>query len=219
MCFSATASFIASAGLFSVFAYSVKVARSLNFRALVSITMPLFFSLQQATEGMVWIALNNKNQELAITFSIIYGLFANVLWPIYVPLLGFVNEPNSKRKFAFFLFMLGGVIYGIYFYTYILINPGILNVSIMNQCISYSINNPGTILYNPFLWIIYVFLISWCLLFSSHKSLCNFGFILNIAYIITILFFSYAYTSVLCFFAAIISVIMIKIDKLLKRAV
>jgi len=224
MCFSATASFVASAGLFSASVYMVKVVKRLNFRAVVSVVMPLGFSVQQAAEGCVWLALNNGHQQLANNFGLLYMFFGFFFWPAYMPLLGLVNESDHKRKRAFAVIMVAGLIYGLNLYLPLISQHTLVQTAIVNQCIAYSMqfNILATFSYIPNGFIavpgsihniLYLFFGSFSMLISSHRSLGILGVMIGIAYTISYTFYTVISGSIWCYFAAIISIMMIVIEK------
>lgn len=81
MCFSAEASFAASAAICAV--GTLSVARAKNARQLPFAAIPLIFSLQQAIEGVLWIALSNPEYS-AWQSKAMYAFlfFAQVFWPV-----------------------------------------------------------------------------------------------------------------------------------------
>ena len=99
MCFSATASFGASAILTvaGVAALSkVKTKSQIPFAAI-----PLIFAFQQFTEGFVWLSLTHPNytylQQIPIT---IFLVLAQAVWPLWVPLSFLLIEKNENSKLS-----------------------------------------------------------------------------------------------------------------------
>jgi len=97
MCFSATASFGASAvlGVIGI----VAVAKAKTNPQRVFATIPLIFSVQQLSEGFLWLSL--KNQSLAewqpiLTYT--YLIFAMAVWPFWIPFTIWLLEKDAKRK-------------------------------------------------------------------------------------------------------------------------
>ena len=61
--------------------------------------IPLIFAIQQAVEGCVWVGLQNANQESWLYSSIyLFLFFAQVVWPLWVPLSILLLEKNQTRK-------------------------------------------------------------------------------------------------------------------------
>lgn len=116
MCFSATVSFISSAGLFCASAYILQKSKPLDLASVVSAAIPFIFSIQQAIEGIIWVALNNGNQGIANSTAIAYIFCAYIVWPIFTPIFGLVNEPILIRRNIFYAFSILGLIFGLYLY-------------------------------------------------------------------------------------------------------
>ncbi len=97
MCFSATASFGASAVLGVVGITAVSKARTTSQRSFASI--PLLFAVQQLSEGLLWLTL--KDAELAnwqSTLTYVFLVFAMAVWPFWVPFTIWLLEKNDRRK-------------------------------------------------------------------------------------------------------------------------
>ena len=81
MCFSAGASFAAGAVLSIIGVGSIRKAQSPSQVLFASI--PLVFSVQQVSEGVLWLALqNSKFESLAPLATYLFLFFAQVLWPL-----------------------------------------------------------------------------------------------------------------------------------------
>jgi hypothetical protein len=96
MCFSAEASFAASAvlgviGVSGLARGPAPVERPLAF-------VPLLFSVQQFCEGLVWVGIANGDAVLAKVFGYAFVFFAFFLWPIFVPLSALLLEPAPQRR-------------------------------------------------------------------------------------------------------------------------
>src|SRR5438105_4037091 len=96
MCFSAEASFSASVvlGVIGVVAVKkVNVSSQLAFACI-----PFLFSFQQFTEGVLWLSLSTK--EFAFLQPIttyLFLIFAQIIWPTWVPLSIMFIERDMKR--------------------------------------------------------------------------------------------------------------------------
>jgi hypothetical protein len=98
VCFSASASFTAGTLLLGLGAASVKSARrpaELPFAAI-----PLLFSAQQFTEGVLWLAFQHDRPVLQQATTWLFALFAHVLWPAYMPVAVLQIEPDPRRRRA-----------------------------------------------------------------------------------------------------------------------
>jgi len=85
MCFSAVGSFAAAGLLTGIGTMSLRKNSAPRLRMFAAI--PLLFAAQQAAEGVVWLAMNRANaagvQGLAVT---VFLGFALVVWPTWLPL-------------------------------------------------------------------------------------------------------------------------------------
>ena len=84
MCFSAGASFGASALLLGVGIGTIKKTQSSRMLAFASV--PILFGVQQLSEGILWLSFTNP--ELVSwqnTSILIFLLFALVIWPVWTP--------------------------------------------------------------------------------------------------------------------------------------
>mgnify|MGYP006159089907 CR=1 FL=1 len=111
MCFSATASFAASgvltlAGVATL--SQVKEKKQIPFAAI-----PLLFGVQQFFEGFVWLALQDQEYARFESVStIVFLIFAQVIWPVLVPLSILFIERDKKRKILLRMFSVVGLIVG-----------------------------------------------------------------------------------------------------------
>ncbi len=97
MCFSATASFGASAVLSIVGIIAVTKATTNPQRTFAAI--PLLFALQQLSEGLLWLSL--KNADLASwqsSITYIFLVFAMAIWPFWIPFSIWLLENDTRRK-------------------------------------------------------------------------------------------------------------------------
>jgi hypothetical protein len=93
MCFSAKASFLASGLLFSVGAATVAISQGKADRCSLPLAMtPLFFGLQQATEGLVWLGIQAQplasregSNPTTLMAALTYLFFAYAFWPVWIP--------------------------------------------------------------------------------------------------------------------------------------
>jgi len=208
MCFSATASFTASALLGVAGAISIIKTKQSSYRLFASI--PFLFSLQQFIEGFVWLSLNDSS-GVAITNTAIYCFlfFALITWPTYLPLSIFLMEENKTRKnILFFLTIMGGLIS--LFMVYIMLFRNI-SAQAMFMHVHYNVDYPYDL---PYFSILPYFIVTVIPQFiSSVGKMKWFGIIILTSFIITNIYFKENVPSVWCFFAAFCSIIIILIVK------
>ena len=87
MCFSASASFTASAVLMPLGLYSTHVAQKTGKRDYVPLALvPFFFGVQQFVEGLEWTAIDNGGVEpLGTLAGLGFLFFAYCFWMIWIP--------------------------------------------------------------------------------------------------------------------------------------
>ena len=193
MCFSASASFTASAGLALIGTASLVVAkREDKMLAFV----PLAFAVQQGLEGMQWIALGNGSPSFIAGYGFLF--FAFMLWPIYVPTFVFVLDKPRQAFLRYFMYV--GIAVAAYFLALLITQP--VSISIANRCIDYHFAN------FPFRDLA---VFSYILAIIAPFFLCDitafkwFGYVIAATALIAWLFFTLTFTSVWCFFAAVVS--------------
>ncbi len=192
MCFSAPASFIASGGLAALGGVSLVTARKED-KILAAI--PLMFSVQQASEGVQWLYLNSGSVSFVAGYYFLF--FAFILWPIYVPTTVFILDKKERKILLGFIFL--GIVISLYFIVVLLTQS--LFISKLNACVSYAFNFP----FKDLVILLYLLAIVGPLFISSIKIFRWFGLTISVLGIIAWLFFAVTFTSVWCFFAAIVS--------------
>ncbi|MGB3240886.1 MAG: DUF6629 family protein [Geitlerinemataceae cyanobacterium] len=214
MCFSASASFTASALLIPTGIYCIRMAlhrqtssELVQDREYLSVScLPLFFGIQQAFEGLLWLGLDAQNLT-EISFSALgFLFFSHFVWLAWIPFSAFALEHNPFKKKILYIVTTIGALYGVFLYFPLLLNRDWLAVRIANHSIDYQVR----LIFHDFLrgqqviWL-YVFFIIFPLFVSSLRSLKILGVLILTSAFLTHLSFSYAFISVWCFFAALLS--------------
>jgi hypothetical protein len=212
MCFSTNASFVASAILVVVGVASIKKIQMPS--QVMFACIPIVFSFQQFIEGFVWITLTNNNytdwQNIPIY---IFVIFAQVVWPIWVPLSFLLIEKNINRKKALSIIVGIGSLLSLYhLYCLIFYNA---SATITPNHIYYVLDFPKEIFF--ILNCFYLLTIIIPPFVSSTKRMSIFGVLLLISFLISKLYFNDYIISVWCFFAALISGVVFLIMKNLKE--
>jgi hypothetical protein len=102
MCFSAAASFTSGVVLSTVGAISIKKAKEPADIPFASI--PLIFAIQQFLEGFLWLALTNPDYAFMEHFSTYsFLVFAQVIWPFWIPFSVFKFSKFEKRDLSKFI--------------------------------------------------------------------------------------------------------------------
>lgn len=206
MCFSAEASFGAGAAIAVLGVFTIRKAETPSRRVFAMI--PLFFSMQQCMEGILWLSLPHPDFLLWQRIGT-YGflLFAWVLWPTYIPFSVRLLEKNEQRK-KFLAILLGMGVCTSLFFAYILIFHH-AEAKIEDYHIRYDQNFQYGSLIS---WIISAFyfiptVVS--LFISSIKRIWLLGVVIVISFMITKVFFEDYLISIWCFFAAILSILIL----------
>jgi hypothetical protein len=97
MCFSATSSYTAAALLTGLGAAAA--AKGLGQGARMLGTIPFIFAAQQLTEGTVWWTFDEPRFAAVHAACVVVFLsFALVMWPTWFPLALYHVEPDARRK-------------------------------------------------------------------------------------------------------------------------
>ena len=199
MCFSATASFIAGGSLTAV---GVATLRKSELKVEIPFAMiPLLFGIQQIIEGMLWLSFRFGAPLLNMTMTYAFTLFSHVLWPIFVPLSIGLVETVAWRKKVISAFLLIGIAVGLYLLYLIVRFP--LTAEIDEHIVYVS----------PHFYqipVMALYLASTCVacFFSSSKLINIFGALALVLFMLAYWFYTVAFFSVWCFFAAVLSAVI-----------
>ncbi|MEK7523523.1 MAG: DUF6629 family protein [Patescibacteria group bacterium] len=198
MCFSATASFVASGVLAAAGVATLKNTKSKREIPLACI--PLLFAVQQFLEGMLWLIGEPTDLSSAIATGFLFFAFA--VWPIFMPAAVRMIEENPLRRNILSIFLITGTIIGLSFATFLIRLP--VSFAISDHRIEYFIDIPRI------LWTIALYVVVTCgsCMISSHRMIVIFGAAVALSLAITLYYYEATFTSVWCFFAAILSVIL-----------
>lgn len=201
MCFSAQASFTAGAGLLIVGAVTVQRTRLRS--ELMYAWIPVLFGIQQLLEGALWLTFPDRAPLLNTVLTHAYSFFSHVLWPIYVPLAALALETVPwRRRILTAIALLGGAV-GVYLLATLFTLPIVATVT--GQHIAYE---------SPHFYALAsmsLYLMGTCasLMFSSHARVVAFGVAAFTSAVAAYLFYANWFISVWCFFAGVLSVIVL----------
>lgn len=197
MCFSAEASFTAAAVLGScggLLVNKFKDDRKKVFLAMI----PLFFALQQFSEGVLWTAFNN--QEYGTFWSQIaqysFMFFAYLFWPVWIPFAYLLSEEVEWRKYMMAASLLMGMMFYCYLAFLFFTQPS-TPAQVVNHSIVYE---PG----GQFVKLVYVAIVLVPIFFSSIPRMWIVGVLTGVSFFIADYAYTYAYVSLWCFASAII---------------
>lgn len=215
MCFSAKASFIASAVLALVGIAAVKKVSLPSQIAFACI--PFLFAFQQCTEGLLWLSLTHTEFSFfksVSTYSFL--IVAQIIWPTWVPLSILFLEQNIKRKRVLTYILSLGILLSIYLSYCYIIYP--IHAEISGHHIKYNLEFPHT---QNLLWLsafFYFIPTVVSTLVSSVNRMQILGMIILTSCIITRIITPKYFISIWCFFAALISVLVLFIITNLHKA-
>lgn len=200
MCFSASASFTAGAVLLTMGAIAIRKSSTPAQRVLSCI--PIIFGLQQLTEGLLWIGLSRPGYEYLVQPAK-YGflLFAQVVWPAFIPYSIMRIEPKPIRKKIMKVLFGFGLVLAAYF-AYCLsacdvtVAPGCAHI---NYVLSYPALGVYAMSFGYFLPAAIPPFI------SGIGRLRVLGLFTLLAYVAAKIFYEQYVISVWCFFAALVS--------------
>jgi hypothetical protein len=212
MCFSATASFGASALLFGIGLLSMKNSESKEQKFLASI--PLLLSIQQIFEGILWLSISNP-AHLEWVKPSTYGflLFAQVIWPIFIPLTLLFLEKTPIRKKALGYFLAMGVVQALFMGYGLFVFPAESTIS--GSHIRYDMDFPPA--NNWYGGVFYILATGFSPFVSSIKRISLIGVIILFTYLFTRIFYEYYVISVWCYFAAMISFVILSASLKFKK--
>lgn len=204
MCFSASVSF--GAGAVLAVGGILTLNRVKTSSQYVFATIPMFFAIQQFTEGMVWLSLSNPNfSAWEPGATILFLFFAQVVWPVWVPLSILLLEQNATRKKILAVLLGMGALLSLYLAYCLITYP--VKAQISSYHIDYSLSFPLALVWLSGLFYFIPTVIS--PLLSGRKRVPLLGLAIMASYFFTKIFYTNYVISVWCFFAAIISIIVL----------
>ena len=196
MCFSATASFVASGALSAL---GVATLRATQRKAEIPFaTIPLLFGIQQFVEGVLWLSFRFDAPQLNEAMTYLFSIFSHVLWPMYVPFaIGLLEKVPWRRK-AIWGFQAIGLLVGLYL-LFMLVDFPVTSVAAAN-----------IVYISPHFYklpVMLLYLAATCVscFLSSVATVRLFGALALLLFGIAYGFFAVALFSVWCFFAAVLS--------------
>ncbi|BAZ08587.1 hypothetical protein NIES4071_03920 [Calothrix sp. NIES-4071] len=207
MCFSAEASFTASALLISTGLYCLRTAKAKTRMYLPFAAIPLVFGIQQALEGFVWIGTNSDSKNLVQLSSLGFLFFSHCFWLFWTPMsVSLIEEDASIKNICRFAAVIG-VIFGTLLYIPFLINEQWFSVATQYGSIKYQ----TILIFDAFMprnmsRLIYACITVIPLLIASEAKLKVLGGLLFCSFAFSYIVFEYAFVSIWCFWAALLSV-------------
>lgn len=195
MCFSASASFVASGALAVIGVETLRLS-SKKERAIAAI--PLIFAIHQALEGVQWLAIGDGGVNSCAAYGFVS--IALLMWPVYLPAIIYLIDKKRRNILRWPLGV--GILLALYYAVLLITQP--LEVRVIGHSIYYQIK----MLYGPVTGVIYLFATGGSMLLSSIRTVRLFGVAAFASVMVAALFFVQTFASVWCFFAAILSALI-----------
>ena len=204
MCFSAGASFTAGVMLTLVGTETYRKVHKPGQLVLASI--PIFFAVQQFAEGVVWLTIGKAGHAALLAVSAnVFLIFAQAVWPIMVPLsVLLMEEDRGRRKIISALLAVGACVAVYYLYGLVFNNDvkaKIIGAHIVYRDTTADLTGAAGVFF-------YLVAAVTPLFVSSIKRVYQLGIIMSLSFVVSALFYVRAFTSVWCFFAAVISFVV-----------
>jgi hypothetical protein len=201
MCFSPEADFTSGVLVGAVGVATLTKVR--HKRELLLAALPLAFASHEIAEGFVWLGLRGTiPRSGSDTALYAYLFFAWALLPAIVPLAVLLVEPNRRRRQAMVVLAVLGTTVG----TYLL--WVVADHSVTGHIVGHTIDYRGVGNIGDAVTVLYVIATCGTFLLSSSRRIVAFG-IANIAAVAVIaLIQSEGLTSLWCFWAAAVSILI-----------
>ena len=201
MCLCAEVNFVASAVICAVGVATL--AHTRHPREVLFAAMPLFFALHQFTEGFVWLGLDGTIGEIARdNAAFLFVLYAQGLLPILMPLAVLLLEAPGWRRSVLTGITALGLVFGAYMVWGVMAFP--TSCYAENHSIVYS----NKVTESIWTGAVYILVTCGALILSGHRVVRWFGVLNLIGLTVVMIVKAYAFSSVWCFYAAVISVML-----------
>lgn len=172
-------------------------------RALLFASLPMLFAVHQLTEGFVWLGLEGRIGKVALDHvAFLFMIYAQGILPFLLPLAVLLMEPRGPRRAAVLGLTAVGALVGVWNIIGVVGFPS--RVFVEHHSIAY--RNPLTGSFS--ISCLYVLATCGALLLSTHRGVRSYGLVNVIALTVAQLFKEYAFASVWCFYAALLSIMI-----------
>ena len=197
MCFSAQASVSVGAVLLGIGALTWRAAKGSGGEAFAAI--PALFGIQQFIEGLLWLCMSRDAPQLGVAMAYAFSFFSHLFWPVYVPLAVLLIEPRRQRQQAVF----GCALLGLAVSSWLLLSMS--EYGVVAQLHSQHIEYVSRADLGPLTMLSYLVATSISPLISSHRTVRAFGALALLSFVAAYLIFTVWFISVWCYFAALLS--------------
>jgi hypothetical protein len=217
MCFSARASFVASALLLAIGAVTLRSASTPGQRDKLPLAAaPLLFGVQQACEGVVWLGLPDPSagpgwdgspSTLVLGAALSYLFFAYAFWPVWMPLAAAALMPPTAGTVRLSRALpLAGVVPGVLLWLPLLRDPRSALPLPSGHTLIYPLNPWVNHLLHPLVGpTLYAALIGLALLLVPSPQVRIFAVTLLLTFALTEWANRQALTSLWCYASALLS--------------
>lgn len=214
MCFSKEASYISGALLTTLGLYTVLTAK--QKKMLPAALIPLFFGVQQLSEGRIWASFDENLSPIKLEFfnsiaatpgffAALFLFFAFIIWPVWIPLSTYLPEKKPVRKTLLSFLLLAGIVTaGLAIAS---LKDNSITLQVIQKSIQYTPEKPLIMPLNLFI-ALYGATVILPSLISSIRGFPLFGVFSFAALIISFYLYYNTFTSVWCFFSAWLSIII-----------
>lgn len=214
MCFSKEASLITGTLLTTLGLYTALTAK--QKKLLPAALIPLFFGIQQLSEGRIWASFDQSMTPIHIQFydsissstgffAALFLLFAFLIWPVWIPLSTYLPEKKPLRRSLLLILLLGGIATAIL--SLLSLRDNSITLQVVQNSIQYTPERTLIIPLNLFI-ALYGATVILPSLISSVRGFPVFGVFSLAALIISLYLYYNTFTSVWCFFSAWLSIII-----------
>lgn len=202
MCFSAGASFVGGVIISAIGVVTIRKVHKPS--QILFSSIPLFFGIQQITEGLLWLTLPLVDyEELRHVSTYLFLVLAQVIWPVMIPLsVLFMEDSQKKKKYLITLLFVGTALS--FYYAFCLFSFNVYP-QIQGFHIFYENDFPKSSVFTIVSFIFYLIATITPLFVSSIKRTHLLGILMTFSCLVTGIFFTQYLLSVWCFFAALIS--------------
>lgn len=208
MCFSVVASFTASAVLIPAGIYGLSLTRTRPAYWPLAL-VPLAFGLQQGFEGIVWLGMNAHDQTMARVGALLFLFFSHWFWLVWLPFLALHLETHPRIQAIDRFLMVLGALYGAFLYLPLLWHPDWISVTVIQYSIEYQAHFIGESIPVVFSRLLYTLILLTPLVISSELDIKIWGGLIALLACISYLVFNYAFVSIWCFLAALLSLYVV----------
>jgi hypothetical protein len=219
MCFSPQASFIAGGALLPAGIYCTQAALRKDPRFVPLALVPIAFGIQQISEGFVWLGLNEDNTALVERSSVVFLFFAIAFWPCWIPLSLAIADSRRRQQTALWLLSIVGLAW-LWLYFPLAVDPAKwLTTEVVQHSIRYNVGELPAFALAPRLVWRFGYLLMICVPMvvgridprASRGANLTSGLLVAGLFAVACILYSYAFLSVWCFFAAVLSLLLCRV--------